>query len=83
MQTIASEPVVTAATISALISALLIWLRRMGWLPMDDAQFTDFMGFVVLLIPIAGALVARRFVTPLAAPKDNDGVELVRREMPE
>jgi len=55
----------------------------MGWLQMTDEQFTNLMAVVVLALPIVGALIARRFVTPLADPKDNDGVELVRREFPQ
>jgi len=83
MQTIANEPVVTAASIAALISSVIILARSMGWLQMTDEQFTNLMAVVVLALPIVGALIARRFVTPLADPKDNDGVELVRREFPQ
>lgn len=83
MQTIQNEPVVTAASIAALISSVIILARSMGWLQMTDEQFTNLMAVVVLALPIIGALIARRFVTPLSRPQDNDGVELVRREFPQ
>lgn len=83
MQTIANEPVVTAASIAALISSIIILARSMGWLQMTDEQFTNLMAVVVLALPIIGALIARRFVTPLIAPKDNEGRELVAREYPQ
>lgn len=83
MNTIQNEPVVTAATVAGLISAFVVFLRSMGWLPMTDDQFTALMGFVVLAVPIGFAFVARAKVTPLASPRDYDKTPLVRRETPQ
>lgn len=66
MNTLTNEPVVTAGTIAGLISAFIVFLRSMSWLPMTDDQFTAFMGFVVLATPIAMAFAARARVRPVA-----------------
>lgn len=80
MSTLSNEPVVTAGTIAGLISAFVVFLRAMGWLPMTDDQFTALMGFVVLAIPIGFAFWARAQVTPVANPRDNDGNALVPQQ---
>jgi hypothetical protein len=73
-----NEPVVTAASIAGLISAALMFMRVMGLINWTDVQFNSFMAFIVLALPIAGALWGRLQVTTLAAPKDNTGTPLVR-----
>lgn len=80
MHTIQGEPVVTAASIASLIQAIIVFARLMGWMPMTDEQFTALMAIVVIALPIAGALIARRYVTPLSAPKAADGAPLVRQQ---
>ena len=80
MNTVQNEPVVTAASVAALVSAIILWARLMGWLPMTDEQFNALMVVVTLALPIIGALIARRFVTPLASPKDNAGNALVPQQ---
>ncbi len=79
MTTLQNEPVVTAASIASLISAIIILARSLGWLPLTDEQFQNLMTVVVLALPVMGALWARRKVTPLARPHDNDGFPLVRQ----
>lgn len=73
-----NEPVITAASVAGLIGALLMWVRLMGWIDWTDDQFNQFMIMVNLALPLVAALWARTQVTPVAAPKDNEGVELVR-----
>lgn len=78
---IQNEPVVTAASIAGLISALVVFLRAMGWIQLSDSQFEALMGFVVLALPIGFAFFyARPKVTPLADPKDNAGNALVPQQ---
>lgn len=79
MNIIQTEPVLTVGALVAVITAGLQFLRLMGWLQMSDEQTNALMTFVSLLLPLLGALWARSKVTPLAAPKDADGVALVRK----
>lgn len=78
MTALQNEPVVTAASIASLVSAIIILARSLGWLSLTDEQFQNLMTVVVLALPVLGALWARRKVTPIANPKDNEGVALVR-----
>ncbi len=80
MSTLSNEPVVTAASVAALISAIIVFVRSMGWLVLSDDQFANLMAMVAIALPIIGAVIARRFVTPLAAPKDNAGNALVPQQ---
>ena len=57
-----SEPVVTAAFISATVAGLLNLLIEFG-VPLTDGQETAIQALVTVLAPAAVALV-RRFVTP-------------------
>ena len=72
-----NEPVAIAGTISGLIMAGLAMAVSLGWLKLDEAQMGSVQTFVVALVglavPLVAALVARRFVTPTAAPKTPDG----------
>lgn len=72
-----TEPVAVAGTVSGLIMAGLAMAVSLGWLRLDDAQMGSIQTFVVALVgfavPVAAALIARRFVTPLAAPKTAAG----------
>ena len=56
-----SEPVVSAATISALVAALITLLVEFG-VPLDDGQQTAIQGLVAVLAPVAVILV-RKYVT--------------------
>lgn len=72
-----SEPVLTAGAISGVVMAALAMAVSLGWLRLDDAQMGSIQTFLVaalgLAVPIVGALIARRFVTPTANPKTADG----------
>jgi len=56
-----SEPVISAATISALVAALITLLVEFG-VPLDDGQQTAIQGLVAVLAPVAVILV-RKYVT--------------------
>ena len=56
-----NEPVVSAATISALVAALLSLLVEFG-VPVTDGQQTAIQGLIAVLAPIAVILV-RKYVT--------------------
>jgi hypothetical protein len=72
------EPVLTAATISGLVSAALVMLVALEVLKLNDTQMAAIVGFVALAAPIVISLWPRSQVTPLNSPKDVDGVELSR-----
>jgi len=72
------EPVLTAASIAALVGAGIAFARLMGWIPMNDDQYAALMIFVGLLVPILWAYWIRGRVTPMSDPRDNDGTPLVR-----
>ena len=59
-----NEPVVSAATISTLVAALLSLLVEFG-VPVTDGQQTAIQGLIAVLAPIAVILV-RKYVTPNA-----------------
>ena len=71
------EPVAIAGAVSGLIMAGLAMAVSLGWLRLDEAQMGSIQTFVVALVgfavPVVAALVARRFVTPTAAPATPDG----------
>lgn len=73
-----TEPVITAASIAGLLSAGISFARLMGWITLSDDQFNSLMVFVGLALPIGLSLWARQQVTPLALPRDTDGVPLSR-----
>lgn len=70
MQTVEREPVVIWTTIGALVSALLIrFVPDLG----NEVIDAVVSAIVVLGPVIAGAAYARHKVTPVAAPKTEDG----------
>lgn len=71
------EPVLSANTLVALVSAVLVLAISFG-MPMTEEQRAAILGVVVIVAPIAAALWARSQVTPLADPRDIDGAELTR-----
>lgn len=70
------EPLVTAAGITALVTALLGVLVAFG-LNLSDTQTASILGVVAVVAPLVVALVVRGKVTPTADPQTNDGVPLV------
>lgn len=73
-----NEPVVSAGALAGVLSAVLLWVRMMGWINWTDDQFNQFMIVVSLVLPIVTGIWARQRVTPLAAPRDTDGAPLSR-----
>lgn len=78
MKPLEQESVITAATLSGLISAALVMLVALNVIQLDDAQMAAIVGFVALATPIAISFWPRSQVTPLSAPRDTDGVTLSR-----
>lgn len=79
------EPVVNAAVWGGLVSALIAFLRAMGWLELDNAQYDALMNFITILIPLLAPVItavamARPRVTPVIDPQDNAGNPLVSED---
>jgi hypothetical protein len=51
----------------------------MGWVEMNDEQFSGLMLFVAAATAV-GSFVLRTYVTPMSDPTDDDGVPLVRAD---
>lgn len=74
------QPVLTRSTLTTVIAVLSALLAHYGlasagvWL---DGHSDAIAGAVLAAGPTVSALLARRHVTPLAAPVDADGNELV------
>jgi hypothetical protein len=75
-----NEPVVSAGALAGLISAVLLWIRIMGWIDLTDDQFNQTMIMLSLALPIATSIWARQRVTPSKDPQANDGTPLVRAD---
>lgn len=82
------QPVLTAAQASAVatwLTALLVgWLGRQGWLlptelsePITDLVQVGIVAAAAAISGLLGASRARNKVTPLADPRDQEGVQLV------
>ena len=81
------EPVALAALVVAVLEMFIMMALTMGWLSWDSGQVASFNNFMVALmallvvvVPLAGAYFARARVTPIADPRDGDGVTLVAKE---
>ena len=81
------EPVAIAALVVAVLETFIFMALTMGWISWDSGQVASFNNFVVTLmallvvvVPLAGAYFARARVTPIADPRDGDGVQLVVKE---
>ena len=79
-----NEPVVTAGAIIGAIMAALTAMVALGVIDITPEQVSAIEALLVALVPlilsVVGAVVARRYVTPVANPRDNDGNELVARD---
>lgn len=64
--TVAAEPVLSAAGVTAVVTAGIALLVAFG-VPITDAQTVAVIGFVGVLGPIVAAVWARRRVTPVSA----------------
>lgn len=60
------EPVLTAATIAALVTAVVALLKAFG-VPLTNDQAVAITGVVGVVAPLVAAFVARRRVTPSGA----------------
>ena len=81
------EPVAIAALVVAMLETFIFMALTMGWISWDSNQVASFNNFVVALmallvvvVPLAGAYFARARVTPIADPRNGDGVQLVVRD---
>lgn len=72
----ARQPIITTATLAALVSAVLALLTAFG-VPLTDAQQEAISGLAAVLAPLVVALVGYRLVTPTADPRDRHGRPLV------
>lgn len=73
------EPI-TVSSIVALIMSILAVAVSFGWLDILPDQMDQLRQMLVLLIPVIWVIAnwwSRRKVTPVAYPRNNDGVELV------
>lgn len=59
-----NEPVVTVASITALVAAVLALLVAFG-LPLSNDEQQAILGLAAVVAPLVAALVARRKVTPV------------------
>lgn len=69
------EPLITAATASAVVAALITLIVAFG-ADISEDQTKAILGFVGVIAPLAVAAVARGKVTPLSDPKDAYGMPL-------
>jgi len=81
-----NEPVVVAGLVTAALEMVIAFSLSMGWIDWDSNQIASFNNLVVALaalavvaIPLIGAYMARARVTPVANPRNNEGVELVAK----
>lgn len=66
------EPLFNTAAIVAVVSAALALLVSFG-LGIDPGQVQAILTFVTVAAPFVVAYLARKKVTPVADPKNNDG----------
>lgn len=69
------EPLVTAGTLAAVLSAVFVLLVAFG-IDIDDDKQAAILGVVAVLFPLVSPLFARSKVTPVADPRDDDGNRL-------
>lgn len=79
-----NEPVLTAQSITALISAGMVALVALGVIDLDDTQQAAIMAFAIAAVNVIAGVIARSWVTPVANPKarieDGSLVNLVRAD---
>ncbi len=72
-----TKPVTVGTTVVALITAVLALLVAFG-VELTNEQTAAILGVAGVLVPIVAGIWISRKTTPLAEPKDDDGVPLVR-----
>jgi len=82
----AQEPVMIAGLVTAVLEMLIMFALQMGWIAWNTEQLASFNNLVVAIaalavaiVPVATAYYAREKVTPVANPRNADGVELVAK----
>lgn len=71
-----NEPLFSKATLVAVASAALAVLVAFG-INLDPVQVASILGFVGVVAPFVVAYLARKHVTPVANPKDDNGSPLI------
>lgn len=69
------EPLVTNSSIIAIVTAVLALVVAFG-LELSQDQQVAILGVTATVVPVILALVTRGQVTPVAAPRGNDGEPL-------
>lgn len=70
------EPVLTAATLTAAVAAVIGLLVSFG-LDVTQGQTEAILTAVGVVFPIVAGLLARSSVTPVDAPKNSAGIPLI------
>lgn len=73
----AREPLITVATVTAAVTAILALLTAFG-IPLSEQQQTAILGVVAVAAPLAVGLLARSQVTPNAKVVEVDDNGVVR-----
>lgn len=75
------EPIVNVAAIVGLVELFIIMLFSLGVLKVDDAQLQTILNFsaaaIMVIAPMIGAWIARRYTWPMNDPRDDEGTQLV------
>lgn len=77
--TLKREPVMVGQVV-ALIVSMLTFLIAMGVVELTDLQFNAMVELVTVAVPlffVVASIISRYFVTPMAAPRTNDGEDAV------
>ena len=77
------EPVAIVAAIVGVVEAAIPMLIALGYLDWSTEQTAAVMAFVIALGTVAGIVVMRYLVTPVAEPRDRDGTPLVAAPSPD
>lgn len=72
-----TQPVITSATVVAVITALVALLVAFG-VPVTEEQKIAIIGFVAVVAPLATIFWSKRKTTTLVDPTDVDGESLTR-----
>jgi len=71
------EPLAIVGAAVAVCQGLLTLIVLLGWWDLNDQQLVSAMGVIALIGTFILAVTGRTFVTPVAAPQDNNGTTLV------
>ncbi len=71
------EPLVISGSLVALAQAIVTTVVLMGWWKLTAEQAAGWMGVIALAGTAAVVIFTRGRVTPVADPRDNNGMSLV------